>query len=39
VYARAYPDQVTGMVLMDPPTPNLKKFGSPSAGGSPSPPR
>lgn len=31
LYARAYPNQVSGMVLVDPPTPNLRDFLSPSA--------
>jgi len=31
LYARTYPSQVTGMVLVDPPTPNLKDFLSPAA--------
>ena len=31
LYARTYPNQVTGLVLVDPPTPNLKAFLSPTA--------
>ena len=30
LYARTYPGEVTGMVLVDPPTPNLKEFLAPA---------
>lgn len=33
LYARRYPNQVTGMVLVDPPTPNLRTFLSPVGVG------
>jgi pimeloyl-ACP methyl ester carboxylesterase len=34
LYARTYPSQVVGLVLVDPPTPNLRSFLTPSTWAS-----